>query len=344
MEKHNEKTSLCALCGELSFLDRQHMNRTDRLLAIVLELQGKGRQRSQDLSATFEVSIRTIYRDIEALCEAGVPIVSTPGRGYSLVEGYFLPPLSFGADEAMMLLLGSDVMAQSFDARYRAAAQSASRKITGVLPDRLRLEVGMLRERIYFVAGGHSQPGELAKLQLLRQAIVDCTTVRFLYHTRHVAADTPPLRHREADPYGLIHVGSAWHLAAYCHQRHGVRNFRLDRMDDLALTSQTFTRPASFQMQRRNLFEPGSFDVRVLFDAEVTRWVRESPSFYTVAEEETPDGLLVTLHVRQASEILSWLLGWGRHARILEPESLRQQVAEEAAAMLRYHEDFVAAK
>src|SRR5437588_970923 len=89
------------------------MNRTDRLLAIILELQGKGWQRAEDLAETFETSKRTIYRDIQALGEAGVPVVSLPGRGYSLMKGYFLPPLSFTTDEATMLLLGSDLMAQS---------------------------------------------------------------------------------------------------------------------------------------------------------------------------------------------------------------------------------------
>jgi len=104
------------------------MNRTDRLLAIVLELQGRGRCRAEDLARTFEVSTRTTYRDIQALCEAGVPIVSIPGRGYSLMEGYFLPPLSFSTDEATMLLLGSDVMAASFDEQYRAAAKGPGKR------------------------------------------------------------------------------------------------------------------------------------------------------------------------------------------------------------------------
>jgi len=109
------------------------MNKTDRMLAIVLELQGKGRLRAEDLAQIFETSKRTIYRDMEALSEAGVPIVAVPGQGYALMAGYFLPPLSFRTDEATMLLLGSDLMAQNFDAQYRAAAQSASRKIEGVL-------------------------------------------------------------------------------------------------------------------------------------------------------------------------------------------------------------------
>ncbi len=312
------------------------MNRTDRLLAIVLELQGKKRQRADDLAATFEVSSRTIYRDVQALCEAGVPIVSVPGRGYSLIEGYFLPPLSFTTDEATMLLLGSDFMAQSFDAQYRAAAQSAHRKIAGVLPDRLRVEVHSLQNSIHFVARGiDARPDEAAKLQRLRQAILDRTTVRFRYSARYPADNTRQTHLRDADPYSLTHIGGAWYLAAYCHLRHSVRTFRLDRMDDLTRLDATFERPAEFQLQRRDLFGPGSFDVHVRFDPEVVRWVRETPSFYAVAEEETPDGLLVTLHVRQETEILQWLLGWGRHVHILAPDSLRARVAEEAEAMLR---------
>src|SRR5579859_2176899 len=130
------------------------MNKTDRLLAIVLELQGKGRQRAEDLARTFEISKRTIYRDIEALCEAGVPLLSIPGRGYSLLEGYFLPPLTFTTEEAAMLLLGSDCMAENFDAQYRNAAHSASRKIASVLPEPLRADVAYLQNSIHFITSG----------------------------------------------------------------------------------------------------------------------------------------------------------------------------------------------
>src|SRR5205823_14791899 len=163
------------------------MNRTDRLLAIVLELQGKGQQRAEDLAETFETSKRTIYRDMLALGEAGVPIVSIPGRGYSLMQGYFLPPLSFTTDEATMLLLGSDLMAQNFDAQYRAAAQSASRKIEGVLPEKLRAEVHYLQDSIRFVSSSTvADATEVEMVRQLRRAIIDSATVRFSYHTRHV--------------------------------------------------------------------------------------------------------------------------------------------------------------
>lgn len=311
------------------------MNRTDRLLAIVLELQGKGWQRAEDLAATFECSRRTIYRDLVALGEAGVPLVSVPGRGFSLMEGYFLPPLSFGTDEATMLLLGSDFMAQHFDAQYRAAAQSAGRKIAGVLPEKLRGDVRELRESIHFVGEGISaRPLEAAKLQQLRRAIIARHTVRFRYTARYGAGGPRQPHFREADPYALANASGVWYVSAYCHLRRAVRRFRLERMDDVHVLDSGFIRPAAFQMEKRGLFEPGSFDVRVVFAPEVVRWVRESPSFFTIAEEETPDGLLVTLHIRQESEILPWLLGWGRNAHVLEPESLCQRLAEEAEAIL----------
>lgn len=88
------------------------MNRVDRLFAILLNLQHKRRVRAQDLAREFEISKRTIYRDISALNQMGVPIVSLPGEGFELVEGYYLPPLMFTEKEAVALVLGSRLLTQ----------------------------------------------------------------------------------------------------------------------------------------------------------------------------------------------------------------------------------------
>ncbi|MGI8857184.1 MAG: helix-turn-helix transcriptional regulator [Thermomicrobiales bacterium] len=310
------------------------MNRTDRLLAIVLELQRVGKRRAEDLAATFETSKRTIYRDMEALSEAGVPVVAVPGQGYALMAGYFLPPLSFRTDEATMLLLGSDVMAQQFDAQYRAAAQSAAAKIEGVLPEKLRGEVRSLQESIRFFAAG--DPAEHDTLLHLRRAIVERRSVRFRYTARN-PSDTEPPVYREIDPYALIHVSGSWHITGYDHLRRSLRTFRLDRIEALASLDRTFVRSASFTTRQRPRDEGRDLIVRALFDQETARWVRESRSFFTVAEEETADGLLVTLRVRREADVLQWLLGWGSHVRVLEPESLREQIAAEASALLAHH-------
>ena len=314
------------------------MNKTDRLLAIVLELQGKGRQRAEDLAATFETSKRTIYRDVLALCEAGVPIISIPGQGYSLMKGYFLPPLSFTTEEATMLLLGSDFMARNFDAQYRLAAESASRKIGSVLPETLRSDVHYLQSNIRFI-GATTSTQESEKLQLLRRALLDRNTIRFCYHTRHSSDIQNILHTREADPYGLAYLLNTWHLTAYCHMRQDIRNFRLDRMEDLELLTQTFTRPANFQMGHYQEKRPRDITVRALFDKEIARWVHEGRTYYVSNEEETADGFLVTLQIRHESEVTQWFLSWGSHVKILEPDSLRQRLAEETQTMLRNYQD-----
>lgn len=305
------------------------------MLAIVLELQARGRQRAEDLAATFETSKRTIYRDIEALSEAGVPLVAVPGQGYSLMEGYFLPPLTFSADEAAMLLLGSDVMAQSFDRQYRAASETAGRKIAGVLPEGLRGQVTALRESILFVqASGYA---EERSLTLLRQAILERHSIRFTYYTRHRTGGGTAPTSREVDPYTLVHVHGAWCLTGHDHLRGQVRTFRLDRMEELTELERIFERPSGFQVHR----PPGddrTVEVRALFAPEITRWVREARSFFVTAEEVTVEGLLLTLRVRQEREIVAWLLGWGRHVQVLAPDSLRRTVAEEARAMLHLHD------
>jgi predicted DNA-binding transcriptional regulator YafY len=316
------------------------MNRTDRLLAIVLELQARGRQRAEDLAATFEVGKRTIYRDIQALCEAGVPVISTPGQGYVLLEGYFLPPLRFTPDEALILLLGGDAMAQSFDAEYRAAAQSAGRKIAGALPDPLRDEVRSLQASMRFVAdstGG--RPEQAESLRQLRRAIVGRHSLRFRYYARHSQDGISSQSTRTADPYGMVHVDGAWHLVAYCHLRQDIRHFRVDRMDQLAVLPQTFMRPADFTLDQREDNLLRVLVVRALFDSTAAYWVRESPSFFTVAEQQRDDGLLITLRVRHERDVLQWLLSWGSHVRVLEPDSLRALLAQEAAQMLRNHQE-----
>ncbi|MEO8612160.1 MAG: YafY family protein [Chloroflexota bacterium] len=314
------------------------MNRTDRLLAIVLEMQAKGWQRAEDLAATFEISKRTIYRDMDALAESGVPVVSSPGQGYSLVEGYFLPPVHFSPDEAIILLLGADFMAQSFDAQYRAAARSAGSKIQAVLPDSSRAEVADLQTSLRFIPmfplDGMARP-EL--LQQIRRAVIERKTVRMDYHTRSGEEVAGTKTRRDADPYGLIHLDRTWYLVAYCHLRHDIRHFRLDRVDRLQVLDKTFTRPDNFQLGPSPDNRPG-ITIRALFSPDVARWVKEERNFYKTAEEDRPDGLLITFSVRQESDLVQWLLGWGRHVCVLEPQSVIELMLEETRSVLALYQ------
>ncbi|HVU13999.1 MAG TPA: YafY family protein [Phototrophicaceae bacterium] len=308
------------------------MNRTDRLLAIVLELQAKGWRRAEDLATRFEISKRTIYRDMQALSESGVPLISTPGQGYSLVEGYFLPPLTFSADEALILTLGGDYMARHFDAEYRRAAQAAVSKIEAVLSDSLREDVRYLQRSLRFV--GETSEAHSETLQQVRRAVIQRRTVRFDYHSRSGEDISGTKTTRDADPYALVNAGNRWYMIAYCHLRKDVRGFRIDRIGQLEVLRRAFARPLNYSIQGERQLSPRELTIRALFDPEIARWVQEERFFYIETMEPQPDGLLVTLKVRREEEAFQWLLGWGAHVRVLEPESLRQHIVAAAQQMI----------
>ena len=208
----------------------------------------------------------------------------------------------------------------------------------------LRAEVHSLQERIHLLAvNASSNPIETGLLQQVRRALIEHVTVRFRYTARHRSTSAPSELEetiiREVDPYTLVYLSNAWYISGYCHLRQGIRNFRLDRIDDLELLAHSFQPPenASKMIPDHQRTRSANMTVRVRFDMEIARWVRENRSFYMVSEEEAPEGLLVTLQIRQESEILNWLLSWGSHVHVLEPEALRQRIYEEASGMIHNH-------
>jgi predicted DNA-binding transcriptional regulator YafY len=130
------------------------MNRTDRLVALVMMLQSRRVTTAAEMAAHFEITERTVYRDIAALGESGVPIVGEPGVGYSLMRGYHLPPVMFSPDEAFALITGGLLTERMTDGSMRPAVRSALGKVTAVLPGPLQSRVERLRKTM--VVGGRA--------------------------------------------------------------------------------------------------------------------------------------------------------------------------------------------
>ncbi|SEG79811.1 YafY family protein [Paenibacillus sp. UNC499MF] len=314
------------------------MNKTDRMLAIILRLQRKGTQRAEDLAAAFETSVRTIYRDMQALCEAGVPVVGAPGQGYSLVEGYFLPPVSFTAEEAVTLLFGIEFVEQQFDEASRAQADAARAKLEAVLPERVRRESQKHRESMKLLAGlGNGAAGNgTAALALLRGAVLQERTVRFVYAAKDAALPGGErFTVREADPYGLVYVNGSWMLIAFCRLRREIRHFRLSRISELALLETTFVKPEEFDLRSYKPADDRHGEVRLLFRKELANRVREMNYYYIEETQNVEEGLLVKLKVRSPEEVLHWVLSWGAGVEVLEPESLRVRLQEEIRDMAK---------
>lgn len=313
------------------------MNKTDRMLAILMELQRKEITRAEDLAAIFETSVRTIYRDIQALSEAGVPLVGAPGRGYSLMEGYFLPPVSFTAEEAVTLLLGTDLVQRIFDAEYGTKAEMSRRKIEAILPERVRKEAARVSDTIKLPQlGAYARiHPERANVEVLRGAVLEERKVRFGYSKKIPGPDGERQSVRTVLPYGLVFVQGAWTLVAYCELRREIRHFRVSRMSGLTVLPDFFQKPSDFNLQAYTPHDDRNLRIRIRVNPAAADRVRESRNYYWEAEEERPEGLYVTFRVRQPEEMLHWLLGFGADIVVLEPESLRKRMREEAEKLFK---------
>jgi len=315
------------------------MNRTDRLLSIVLELQRNRHRycRAEDLAAHFEVSKRTIYRDVQALCEAGVPIVVAERRGYTLVEGYFLPPLRFTPDEALILALGSEFVSSHVDADYRAAAQSAYRKIDAVLSSSQQSQVAHLKRGFHFATTHQLDDDQLVSLRNLRQAVAEHKQIRLHYSKHDLTANTPVQTIREVDPYNLTWLADDWYLTAYCHLRQAVRVFRLTRIDQMTVLERTFEPPSEGTTERTATSTDQQIFIQAVVGDDIAHWVRESQRWTLIDEQQTPQGVLMTLLTQSTHEVVSWLLSLGGAVRVLEPPWLQIALMEQAEQIVKHY-------
>ena len=307
------------------------MNRTDRLMGMLLEFQARRELRAEDLARRFEVSVRTVYRDVQALSEGGVPIAALPGKGYRLLDGYFLPPVAFTADEAAVLALGGGFVRDRVDPELRRAADGALGKLAGVLPPERREAVARRRRELLFPDLGTE--ADERKLTCLRAAVEERRVLRLRYHARR----RPAAEERDVEPVSLVYLDQAWHLAAYCRLRQGPRLFRLDRVDRFEPLGERF------ELAERHAFGPPSTrldglpEARVRFDPAVERWVRERQPFTFLREEVHSDGSVFVYALRDEGEVLAWLLSWGAAVAVLSPAGLRARLAAEARAVLARH-------
>jgi predicted DNA-binding transcriptional regulator YafY len=298
------------------------MNRIDRLFAILLLIQRKRRVRAIDLAQAFEVSERTIYRDMAALSESGVPLVALPGAGYELVEGYYLPPLLFTRDEATSLFLGMQMLLSHMEGRMSADAERALTKVALVLPSLLRQNAERLAASIEFFMPRTRFDLDDPHLAASQQAIQEQRVVRLRYHSY----SRDEITEREVEPHTLTYASGAWYLNGYCRMRQDLRGFRLSRIERLELLRETF------EPRQAPTTAPAAMNVRVRFDIRIARWVRERQHYAFQNEKPATGegGPVMVYRVHTLSELVPWLLGWGASAEVLEPSELREQLRAEA--------------
>ena len=301
------------------------MNRIDRLFATLLLLQSKKRVRAEDLAQQFGISKRTIYRDVAALTEMGVPIVSLPGAGYEMMPGFYLPPLLLTPDEAGALFLGAQMLIRQAEGSVVDAVEGALEKITAVLPTPTRRTADRLTEIIRFIKPVGKFNLDAPHLHRLQRAILEKRLVQIQYHSYSGNETTE----RTVELHQLFYASGVWYFNGYCRLRKAVREFRLDRVDRLGLLEEGFgKRPLATKV-------PIAITVKIRFDADIVRWVRERQHYGFVKEKTSPNGTVMTYTTHALSEIIPWIRGWGSAAEPLSPPELRRLIREDALKLAK---------
>ncbi|WP_276134238.1 helix-turn-helix transcriptional regulator [Polluticoccus soli] len=212
------------------------MNRIDRLFGILTILQSKKYVPAENIAERFNISVRTVYRDIKALCEQGIPVSFEQNRGYFIVQGYFLPPVSFSSEEANALLLMERMAAGFADKSIQTHYSSALSKVKAVLRGKEKEKLEFLNNNIKFQMHEKMRP-DFEYLSLLQEAITSQTVVTLDYKNNN-----QEVSQRNIEPLGLVYYAFSWHLIGWCHLRTDYRDFKVQRILNLNSTTLPFSK------------------------------------------------------------------------------------------------------
>jgi predicted DNA-binding transcriptional regulator YafY len=317
------------------------MNRLERITTILLLLQTRKKITAQHLAAKFDTSVRTIYRDIRVLEEAGVPIGAEAGFGYYLLEGYSLPPILFSKDEAGAMLTAEKLLHQYGDLSLNAAYCSSMDKIRAVLKSRDKDYLEMLEDSISV----HSKrPGINTDIfpnkyiSAIQQALVNQQVIELEYYSKY----NQQVNKRCIEPIGLSFINGTWHLFAWCRLRKAVRDFRPDRIKSLITLDETYNKKKlpSLAEVSELFFNPKQL-IRIVLhlDKDIMHHIGDL-RFYLGLQQETEkkNHLELIFLYPSLEEFARWILQWGNKIKIIEPVALKTEMKRLSKELYKHYE------
>jgi predicted DNA-binding transcriptional regulator YafY len=322
--------------------------RADRLLSLLMLLQARGRLTAQQLAQELEVSVRTIYRDIDALSAAGVPVYAErgPGGGCELIDDYRTNLTGLTEDEVRALFMLS-VPAALDELGVSGELRAALRKLAAALPAARRGDEEMVRQRIHLDWAGWSQPDEpVPHLQAMQQAVWQDRRMQLVYRLQvgpHIVQFE-----RTVDPHGLVAKAGVWHLV--CAGDGRMRVYRVSRVLDARVTDEHFERPADFDLAAFwESWCAGQEERRPHYPVTVRvapELVPLLPLYFgdrirdVIAQAAPPDAegwITLTLPFERLETARERILGFGRAVEVLEPQALRRSVIDFAAQIAAFY-------
>ena len=298
-----------------------YLNRIDRLHAILTHLQSKKRVTAQEIADRFNISLRTVYRDVKALEESGVPVIGEAGSGYTVMEGYRLPPVMFTQEEASALLLGAKLAEQQTDASIKKHFLAALYKIKAVLRTSDKEHMDTIDDQIVVYSRIPADNFSGRYLVDLQKALGDKKVIAIRYQS-----NDEEVTQRQVEPIGLCYYGQAWHLIAWCRLRNNYRDFRVTRIQSMQLLEETFeldSHPSLQEYMQAMICQNELQKVAIRFDKSVVRFLGNQKYYYGYVREED-DGQYVRMHfvTSQLEYLGRWLLMFTNNIIIESPEAL----------------------
>lgn len=287
----------------------------DRLIGILTILLQNNKVTANMLAERFEVSRRTIMRDIETLCQAGIPIITAPGGngGISVMEGYKINKNVLTSDELQTLiaaLKGIDSVSKS---------SSLERLLLKLAPD--KNAVLSLSENIVIDLSSHYKDSLSEKISIIKEAITERRIITFDYY--YNKGDT----RRSIEPYFIEFRWSSWYVFGWCLNRQDFRRFKLNRLWELTVTDQKYSlRTVPIDKTTASDAFPDTYNIQILFDKSVR--FRLIDEYGLNCYEETENGLLFSMGFTNLEYAISWILGFGDKAEVISPLSFRNEIAK----------------
>lgn len=303
------------------------MNRIDRLQAIITQLQSKKIVKASEIAERFDISLRTVYRDIRALEEAGVPIGAEAGVGYYLADGYHLPPISFTEEEASSLIISHQLVEKWGDETLYNQHSDAVYKIKSVLRSEQKDALEKLEQRVltkWYFPMPRKQPS--LHFDKIQSALVN----NYLLSVKYFSGYRQEFTERNIESIGICFYGNHWHLIGYCHFRKDYRDFRLDRMEKVKVLTQKFHRNDRKSLQDYLEELKARTEIRLVnlnLEKGVMKYIEDIKyNMGLVEENEYPDYFRLTFGVTDMPFFTRWILILGSSVIEIHPTEVKSEV------------------
>ena len=326
------------------------MQKIERLVAITLLLQARGKMTAARLASILGVSKRTIYRDIMALSLAHVPVSMDygPGGGYYLPDDYHFESAIFTREEAVSLILSADMAGNYSLFAGDAGLHRALFKLEASLPEEYQADIRAAREHILFdTTAWRNRPIATVFLETIRSAVMEARQMEILYPCK--TCTSPGIRWRCIEPYGLVFKGlsrrhirtGVWYLVAYCQACQEFTPFRVSYIEKLQVCNEQFIPQPGFNLRaywrevRKHLEEQHQPFELLLRIAPSARYGLGGN--YTVLSEEPGNGVVISVEMESSEAAISYVLALGAEATVISPPQIRDAVMTAAQAIAQMY-------